>query len=97
MEILGNITVVPGGVALNGERQYLDGGDFHGKCICDPEKCTKGVAVAFQVIHAIHIYCPIYENSKTSKLFVIVLVYSPSIEAVIYSFVLVRIFLDLFA
>ncbi len=47
----GSIINVPGGVALAGESQYMDGGDFHGKCISDPDKCAKGLSVAIQVIH----------------------------------------------
>ena len=45
----GNLTSVPGGISLNGRDQYLDGGDFHGKCISDPDKCSKGLSVAIQV------------------------------------------------
>eukprot|EP00795_Rhopilema_esculentum_P005038 gene5038-148_t len=45
----GNVTNVPGGVSLNGVNQYMDGGDFHGKCISDPDKCSKGLSVAIQV------------------------------------------------
>ena len=45
----GNVTNVPGGVSLNGVNQFMDGGDFHGKCISDPDKCSKGLSVALQV------------------------------------------------
>lgn len=50
MAARGNARTVPGGVALDGERSFLDGGDFHGKCVCDPERCAKGLAVAIQVV-----------------------------------------------
>ncbi|XP_047144351.1 uncharacterized protein LOC100203426 isoform X9 [Hydra vulgaris] len=46
----GGVRVVPGGVALDGIHGFLDGGDFHGKCLADPKKCIKGFTIA------IHIY-----------------------------------------
>ena len=49
MTLHGNVESVPGGVALDGESAFLDAGDFHGKCISDPSKCSKGFAVAAQV------------------------------------------------
>ena len=45
----GDVKSVPGGVALDGEHTFLDGGDFHGKCLVEPGKCQKGFAVAIQV------------------------------------------------
>lgn len=50
----GNLTAAPGGIALNGVNDYLDGGDFHGKCISDPDKCSKGLSVAIQVMKCIN-------------------------------------------
>lgn len=44
-----NVKIVPGGVLLDGQRSFLDAGDFHGHCIGDPEKCNKGFSVALQV------------------------------------------------
>ena len=44
-----NVKIIPGGVLLDGERSFLDAGDFHGHCIGDPEKCNKGFSVALQV------------------------------------------------
>ena len=49
LAVHGNLTAAPGGIALNGISEYLDGGDFHGKCISDPDKCSKGLSVALQV------------------------------------------------
>ena len=45
----GAVKSVPGGVALDGEHTFLDGGDFHCKCLVEPGKCQKGFAVAVQV------------------------------------------------
>lgn len=46
----GDVKYVPAGIALDGVHAFLDGGDFHGKCIAEPDKCQKGFAVAIQVI-----------------------------------------------
>ncbi|XP_065670479.1 uncharacterized protein LOC100203426 isoform X28 [Hydra vulgaris] len=45
----GGVRVVPGGVALDGIHGFLDGGDFHGKCLADPKKCIKGFTIAIHV------------------------------------------------
>ena len=45
----GGVRVVPGGVALDGVHGFLDGGDFHGKCLADPKKCIKGFTIAIHV------------------------------------------------
>ncbi|XP_057314445.1 uncharacterized protein LOC130655679 isoform X2 [Hydractinia symbiolongicarpus] len=45
----GDVKYVPAGIALDGVHAFLDGGDFHGKCIAEPDKCQKGFAVAIQV------------------------------------------------
>ena len=44
-----NVKMIPGGVQLDGQRSFLDAGDFHGHCIGDPDKCNKGFSVALQV------------------------------------------------
>lgn len=45
----GNVRQVQGGIELNGVDAWLDGGDFHGKCLSDPDLCIKGLSVAMQV------------------------------------------------
>lgn len=45
----GNVRQVQGGIELNGVDAWLDGGDFHGKCLSDPELCIKGLSLAMQV------------------------------------------------
>lgn len=45
----GNVRQVQDGIELNGVDAWLDGGDFHGKCFSDPERCIKGLSVAMQV------------------------------------------------
>ena len=58
----GKVRNVPGGVALDGVHSFLDGGDFHGKCLGEPDKCQKGFTVAIQVSVIFHLN--IYARKK---------------------------------
>ena len=49
----GEAKSIAGGIELDGERSFLDAGDFHGKCIGDPDKCSKGFSVGIQVSRAL--------------------------------------------
>lgn len=45
----GMVKQIQGGIELNGVDAWLDGGDFHGKCLSDPDLCIKGLSIALQV------------------------------------------------
>lgn len=49
MAVNGDAKSIAGGVQLDGQQSFLDAGDFHGKCVGDPDKCSKGFSVGLQV------------------------------------------------
>lgn len=66
VEVHGTVEAVDGGVHLDGQDSYLKIGDFKGKCIHNPEKCTQGLSFScklkFKRVCCSNKFCAVITN-----------------------------------